>query len=54
MGTVPLHEAVADGCDGWVYLTNRLQTVGVTGIDDHSRFCVHHEADARATARPGL
>lgn len=37
---------------GSVYLSNGIQLSVVTGIDDHSRFCVHAKLVARATARP--
>jgi transposase InsO family protein len=37
---------------GGVYLTNGIQLSVVTGIDDHSRFCVLAKLVARATARP--
>ena len=37
---------------GSVYLTNGMQLSVVTGIDDHSRFCVIAKLVERATARP--
>ncbi|MGI8520953.1 MAG: DDE-type integrase/transposase/recombinase [Actinomycetota bacterium] len=37
---------------GGVCLTNGIQLSVVTGIDDHSRFCVIAKVVARATARP--
>jgi hypothetical protein len=37
---------------GSVLLTNGIQVSVVTGIDDHSRFCVIAKVVARATARP--
>ena len=37
---------------GGVYLSNGIQVSVVTGIDDHSRFCVIAKVVARATARP--
>ncbi|HZJ50448.1 MAG TPA: IS481 family transposase [Actinomycetota bacterium] len=37
---------------GSVYLSNGVQLSVVTGIDDHSRFCVLAKLVARATARP--
>jgi hypothetical protein len=35
-----------------VFLTNGIQVSVVTGIDDHSRFCVVAKVVAQATARP--
>jgi transposase InsO family protein len=37
---------------GNVKLANGIQVSVVTGIDDHSRFCVIAKVVARATARP--
>jgi hypothetical protein len=37
---------------GSVFLNNGLQVSVVTGLDDHSRFCVMAKVVARATARP--
>ena len=37
---------------GRVYLTDGRQLSAVTGIDDHSRFCVLAKLVERATARP--
>ena len=35
-----------------IYLTNGTQLHCVTGIDDHSRFCVSAQLVTRATAKP--
>jgi transposase InsO family protein len=35
-----------------IYLTDGTQLHCVTGIDDHSRFCVSAQLAARATAKP--
>ena len=37
---------------GRIYLTNGTQLSCVTGVDDHSRFCVSAQLVVRATARP--
>jgi hypothetical protein len=39
---------------GNVRLTNGVSLSLVTGMDDHSRFCVIAKVVARATARPGI
>ena len=42
---------MAAGCDGWVWLVDGAELKVVTGLDDHSRFCVAAGLVERANAR---
>jgi hypothetical protein len=47
----PADGAVAAGLHGWDLLTDGRELKAVTGIDDHSRFCVMARLIERANAR---
>jgi len=49
--TGPVDGAVAVDIVGWVRLVDGSEAKVVTGVDDHSRFCVSALIVARATAR---
>ena len=51
-GALPAHGAFADRCDRPGDAGRRHQCKVVTGIDDHSRFCVIAKLVLRVTARP--
>ena len=52
LGAVPVDGVVADGRDGPRKLTDGTELSVVTGIDDHSRFCVSAMLVPEATAGP--
>jgi transposase InsO family protein len=51
LGAGPANGVVAAGCDGWVWLADGAELKVVTGVDDHSRFCVAAGLVERANAR---
>jgi hypothetical protein len=52
VGTCCGYAAVAAGCHCERLLASGREVKIVTGIDDHSRYCVIAKAVMRATARP--